>query len=83
MFQRHNLVKESFPFTNQRKVLQIQINITTPINEVQYYDTVRELRWLEGRKCPLCGSKKVIKRGFNDKEPAKQRDNGRFIWLPG
>ncbi|MEN8130790.1 MAG: transposase [Pseudomonadota bacterium] len=43
------------------------------IDDGQCYDTVRELRWPEGRQCPFCGSKRVIRRGFDDKEPARQR----------
>jgi transposase-like protein len=43
------------------------------IDEVQYYQTVRALRWPEGIACPSCASKHVIKRGFDDTEPACQR----------
>ena len=35
--------------------------------------TVRELRWPDGIVCPSCQSKHVIKRGFDDTEPARQR----------
>ena len=51
----------------------MKVNIKTLIDDVQCYDTVRELRWPEGRECPFCGSRRVIKRGFDDKEPARQR----------
>jgi len=51
----------------------MKVNITTLIDDVQCYDTVRELRWPEGRECAFCNSKKVIKRGHDDKEPARQR----------
>jgi len=40
---------------------------------VQCYQTVRELRWPDGVACPSCASKQVIKRGFDDTEPARQR----------
>jgi transposase-like protein len=40
---------------------------------VQCYQTVRELRWPDGVACPSCESKHVIKRGFDDTEPARQR----------
>jgi transposase-like protein len=43
------------------------------IDEVQCYQIVRELRWPEGIICPSCQSKEVIKRGFDDTEPARQR----------
>src|SRR4029450_10688481 len=54
----------------------VQINITNLIDEVQCYQTVRELRWPDGITCPSCESKHVIKRGFDDTEPARQRDEG-------
>ena len=57
----------------------MQINIKNLIDDVQCYQTVRELRWPEGITCPSCestlllDSKYVIKRGFDDTEPAHQR----------
>ena len=51
----------------------MQVNITHLIDEAQCYETVRELRWPDGVVCPACQSKAVIKRGFDDTEPARQR----------
>ena len=51
----------------------MQVNITKLIDEVQCYQTVRELRWPDGVVCPSCESKYVIRRGFDDTEPARQR----------
>ena len=51
----------------------MQVNITKLIDDVQCYQTVRELRWPDGVACPSCESKHVIKRGFDDTEPARQR----------
>ena len=51
----------------------MQVNIKTLIDDTQCSDTVRELRWSEGRQCPFCDSKRVIKRGFDEKESARQR----------
>jgi transposase-like protein len=61
----------------------VQINITNLIDDVQCYQTVRELRWPSGIACPSCESIQIIKRGFDDTEPARQRYechncNGRF-----
>ena len=47
----------------------VQVNIKNLIDEVQCYQTVRELRWPDGITCPSCESKHVIKRGFDDTEP--------------
>jgi transposase-like protein len=51
----------------------VQINIKKLIDDVQCYQTVRELRWPDGIECPSCEAKQVIKRGFDDTEPARQR----------
>jgi len=66
----------------------VQVNITNLIEDVQCYQTVRELRWPDGVVCPSCESKYVIKRGFDDTEPARQRYechdcHTRFDDLPG
>ena len=51
----------------------VQVNILNLIDEAQCYQTVRELRWPDGIACPSCQSTHVIKRGFDDTEPARQR----------
>ena len=51
----------------------MQVNIQRLIDDVQCYQTVRELRWPDGVACPSCESKDVIKRGFDNTGPARQR----------
>jgi len=51
----------------------LQVNIKNLIDEVQCYQTVREMRWPDGVVCPSCQSPQVIKRGFDDTEPVRQR----------
>ena len=51
----------------------MQVNIMNLIDDVQCYQTVRDIRWPNGIACPSCQSKEVIKRGFDDKELARQR----------
>ena len=51
----------------------MQVNIKKLIDDVQCYQTVRELRWPDGVECPSCQSTQGIKRGFDDTEPARQR----------
>jgi transposase-like protein len=51
----------------------VQVNSKNLIDDAQCYQTVRELRWPDGVACPFCESAKVIKRGFDDTEPARQR----------
>jgi transposase-like protein len=42
-------------------------------DEVQCYQTVRELHWPEGIDCPSCEAKEVIRHDFDDTEAARQR----------
>ena len=51
----------------------MQVNIKNLIDDVQCDQTVCELRWPNGVQCPFCESRHVIKRGFDDTEPARQR----------
>src|SRR5262245_40967633 len=51
----------------------LQVNIKHLVDDVQCYQTVRELRWPDGVQCPSCESTQVIKRGVDDTEPARQR----------
>ena len=50
----------------------MQVNIMNLLDDTQCYDTVRELRWPEGRQCPFCESKHVVRHVFDDQEPARQ-----------
>ncbi|MBM9520474.1 transposase [Desulforhopalus vacuolatus] len=52
----------------------MQTNIKDLIDD-SLYDTVRELRWPEGRFCPFCASKRVIsiRTGFDKNENSRQR----------
>lgn len=51
----------------------MQVNIKHLIDDAQCYKTVRKLRWPDGVACPSCASTQIIKRGFEDTEPARQR----------
>jgi transposase-like protein len=51
----------------------VQVNIKNLVDDVQCYQTVRELRWPDGVACPSCESTYVIKRGCDDTEPARPR----------
>jgi transposase-like protein len=51
----------------------VQVNIKNLVDDVQCYQTVRDLCWPDGINCPSCESKHVVKRGFDDTESARQR----------
>ena len=53
--------------------IPVLINLPTLIDEQKCYETVRQLRWLEGVTCSKCSSKSVVKRGFDETQPHRQR----------
>jgi hypothetical protein len=55
----------------------MQVNLQNVVDDAQCDDTGREWRWPEGRQCPCGDAKRVINRGFDDQEPARQRDECR------
>jgi len=60
-------------FPTPDRSLPVQVNIKKLIDDVPCYQTVRDLRWPNAIECPACQSPLVIKRGFDDTEPARQR----------
>src|ERR687892_320453 len=64
-------MRAHFPTPDRSPTLQV--NIKNLIDDVLCYQTIRELRWPDGIACPSCESTQVIKRGFDDTEPARQR----------
>jgi len=51
----------------------VLINLQTLIDEQKCYETVRQLRWPEGVTCSKCDSLHVVKRGFDETQPHRQR----------
>ena len=49
------------------------LTLQTLISDEQCFQTVRDLRWPSGVRCPHCGSDEVIKRGTDETQPARQR----------
>ena len=49
------------------------INIQNLIDDAKCYETVREMRWSEGVKCPHCGSMAITKRGHDERQKDRQR----------
>ena len=61
------------PTVEMQQGASFDSHITKLIDDVQWYQTVRELRWPDDVACPACESQEVMKRGFDDTEPAHQR----------
>jgi len=53
--------------------LPVLINLPTLIDQQKCYETVRQLRWPEGVTCSKCNSLHVVKRGFDETQPHRQR----------
>ena len=51
----------------------MDLRIQNLIDDVKCFETLRELRWPHGIRCPHCNSSDVIKRGKDDTESNKQR----------
>lgn len=53
--------------------IPVLINLQTLIDEQKCYEIMRQLRWPEGVTCHKCDSKSVVKRGFDETQPHRQR----------
>ena len=51
----------------------LRLNLTYLIDDAKCYETVRQMRWTTGVCCPKCKSSEVIKRGKDERQPARQR----------
>lgn len=49
------------------------INIQQLMDDAKCDETVRELRWEDGVRCPHCSAKDVIKRGHDERQTHRQR----------
>ncbi len=49
------------------------INLSGLIDDAKCFALVRQHRWPEGARCPVCGSAAVIRDGHDDTQPYRQR----------
>jgi len=49
------------------------LRIQNLIDDAKCYEAIRELRWPDGVQCPHCFHTDIIKRGFDETEPHRQR----------
>jgi len=52
----------------------MMLHIQNLIDDAKCFETVRSLRWPDGVSCSHCASSQVIKKGRDDTQPARQRD---------
>jgi transposase len=53
--------------------VHVLLNIRAIIDEAKCSETVRELRWPEGVRCVHCDAETVIKHGWDETQPSRQR----------
>jgi len=58
--------------TSRGKIHNI-LNIRAIIDDAKCFQTVRELRWPDGVRCPHCDSASVVKHGRDETQPERQR----------
>lgn len=49
------------------------INLQNRLDEVKGYETVRQLRWPDGIRCPHCDAAKLTRQGRDTPQPARQK----------
>jgi transposase-like protein len=49
------------------------VNIQSLVDDARCFETVRHLRWPEGVRCPQCGSDKVARHGYDERQRDRQR----------
>jgi transposase-like protein len=64
------------------------VNLSAVIDDAKCFALVRQQRWPEGVRCPACGDGGVVRDGFDDTQPQRQRYRckacaGRFDDLTG
>ena len=64
------------------------VDLSAPIDDAKCFALVRRHRWPEGVCCPACGSGSVVRDGFDETQPQRQRYRckacaGRFDDLTG
>ena len=64
------------------------VNLSALIDDAKCFALVRQHRWPEGVRCPACGSGGVVRDGFDETQPQRQRYRckacaGRFDDLTG
>ena len=64
------------------------VNLSALLDDAKCFALVRQHRWSEGVRCPVCGSSTVTRDGHDDVQPCRQRYrckvcSGRFDDLTG
>src|ERR671938_2098853 len=49
------------------------VNLSALIDDAKCFALVRQHRWPDGVRCPTCGSRTVVRDGYDDTQPHRQR----------
>ena len=49
------------------------VNLSALIDDAKCFALVRQHRWPEGVRCPACGGASVVRHGFDETQPHRQR----------
>jgi transposase-like protein len=49
------------------------LQLRSLVDDAKCFETVRQLRWPQGVRCPHCDSAQVVRKGADDTQPARQR----------
>ena len=53
--------------------MPLLVNLSSLIDDAKCYELVRQHRWPEGVRCPVCDSAAVARHGRDDTQPHRQR----------
>jgi len=56
------------------------INLSGLIDDAKCFALVRQHRWPEGVRCPVCGSGTVMRTGATTRSPAGSATAARRVW---
>lgn len=51
----------------------MQLNLQNLLDDAKCFQTVRQMRWPEGVRCPRCGSAEITRQGRDETQPERQR----------
>lgn len=51
----------------------MQLNLRNLIDDAKCFESVRQLRWPDGVRCPHCETKDVTRQGRDETQPERQR----------
>jgi hypothetical protein len=49
------------------------INLQNLLDDIKCYETIRQLRWPEGVRCPHCGAAEITQQGRDTTPAARQK----------